>query len=495
MITALAALCAAVAAAPASAAPATLDWGACPPPLIERDPRQQCATLPVPLHHGGPDGRTVDLVVSRIATAKPGLRRGVLLVNLGGPGAPGVDAPSFLAAAMPAEVTDRYDLVGLDPRGVGHSAPISCDFPAAPADVHERYPDADGSIDRNVVYARDLARRCVANGGEVLPTVTTATWARDMDLVRAALGEARISFLGYSYGTYLGAVYRTLFPRRADRFVLDSSYDPRLSRYAQLRLVNLAASLRLPDFTAWAAARDDRYHLGATSAAVRRTYDALVAKLDRNPLELPDGTSINGNIVRIQTFGALYADASFPQLAEMWAALVAGTAGSALPRAAQPGVPYDNMPSVQVAIHCNDDRWPRDVATYRRNVALDRRLFPAFAGHAATIWPCAFWPLPQREPAVRVGPIGRRNVLVVQNLRDPATPWIGAVGMRRALGPDAELLTVDQGGHGAYLITGGACADRTVNAFLAHGDLPDAPARCPGRQPPAGPPAPGATIG
>ena len=306
-----------------------------------------------------------------------------------------------------------------------------------------------------------------------LSGVTTANWARDMDHVRAALGEARISFLGYSYGTYLGAVYRTMFPRHADRFVLDSSYDPTLSRYGQLRLAALGATLRLPDFTAWAAARNDRYHLGATPAAVRRTYDALVARLDRTPLG-----EINGNIVRILTFEALYSDASFPLLAEQWADLVAGTATPAPERTARTGIPDDNQPSVQVAIHCNDERWPRDIDTYRRNVALERRLFPAFAGFASNIWPCAFWPLPQREPAVRVGPTGRRGVLVVQNLRDPATPWIGAAGMRRALGSDAELLTVDQGGHGVYLLTGSACADDTVNAFLARGDLPDAPVRC-----------------
>jgi hypothetical protein len=145
-------------------------------------------------------------------------------------------------------------------------------------------------------------------------------------------------------------------------------------------------------------------------------------------------------------------------------------------------IPADNQPSVQVAIHCNDDPWPRDIATYRRNVALDRRLFPGTAGFPANIWACAFWPHEQIEPAIRVRGNGARTVLIVQNLRDPATPWIGALGMQRALGSDAVLLSVDQGGHTAYLTTASACANETTTAFLVRGVLPSGPRICP-RQP------------
>jgi pimeloyl-ACP methyl ester carboxylesterase len=248
MVTALAVAVAAGLPAPASAriSTSTLVWADCPPPLLERDRGQQCATVSVPLDYQAPHGRTVDLVVSRIAAKNLRLRRGVLMLNTGGPGDVGVDSPSFYARLMPPAVLDRYDLIGVDLRGIGYSAPISCDFPPAPVDVAHRFPGADGSIDRNIAYAQELARRCAANGGEVLPTVTTANWARDMDAIRAALRQTRISFLGYSYGTYLGAVYRTMFPHRADRFVLDSSYDPALTRYEQLRLANLGATCGCP---------------------------------------------------------------------------------------------------------------------------------------------------------------------------------------------------------------------------------------------------------
>ena len=472
-----------------------LTWGTCPPPLIERDPRQQCATLPVPLDYRSPGGRSIDLVVSRIASAKPGMRRGVLVLNTGGPADIGVDAPSFLAPLMPADLTDRFDLVSFDPRGVGSSAPISCHFPDVPAEIGQRYPDVDGSIDRNIAFARDLAQRCGRNVGDVLPFITTANTARDLDRIRAALGEPRISYLGYSYGTYLGAVYRTLYPHRADRFVLDSSYDPALTRYQQLRLPSLGAALRLPDFTGWAAARNERYGLGATAAAVQSTFDALTAALDATPLTLPDGAVLTGNLLRIVTFEGIYRDAGFPALAETWQALADATAtgrvpaalsmfGGTGPAAAAP-IPADNQPSVQVAIHCNDDTWPRDVATYRRNVTSDRRIFPATAGFPANIWACAFWPAPRIEPAVRVHGTGSRSVLIVQNLRDPATPWISAVGMRRALGSDAVLLSVDQGGHTAYLTTNSTCANDTTTAFLTRGVLPSGPRLCPGQPLPA----------
>jgi len=308
-----------------------LTWGTCPPPLIERDPRQQCATLPVPLDYRSPGGRSIDLVVSRIASAKPGMRRGVLVLNTGGPADIGVDAPSFLAPLMPADLTDRFDLVSFDPRGVGSSAPISCHFPDVPAEIGQRYPDVDGSIDRNIAFARDLAQRCGRNVGDVLPFITTANTARDLDRIRAALGEPRISYLGYSYGTYLGAVYRTLYPHRADRFVLDSSYDPALTRYQQLRLPSLGAALRLPDFTGWAAARNERYGLGATAAAVQSTFDALTAALDATPLTLPDGTVLTGNLLRIVTFEGIYRDAGFPALAETWQALADATATGRVP--------------------------------------------------------------------------------------------------------------------------------------------------------------------
>src|SRR5436190_1372052 len=165
------------AAAHAAPAAARLTWGACPVSLggIERDPRQQCASLPVPLDYRNPHGRRISVEVSRIATAKPELRRGVLLFNPGGPGGSGLDLPSELLRLLPTAVTDRFDLIGFDPRGVGYSTPVTCGIsPDVPSDLPLPYPAADGSIARNVAFGRDTARSCAQLSGDLLPYITTA---------------------------------------------------------------------------------------------------------------------------------------------------------------------------------------------------------------------------------------------------------------------------------------------------------------------------------
>jgi pimeloyl-ACP methyl ester carboxylesterase len=470
-----------------AAGPPGLVWAACPPPenpSIVRDPRQECATLRVPLSYRSPRGRAIEIHVSRIATAEPGLRRGILVLNAGGPGDVGLDYPSATIGRMPQELRDRYDIVGFDPRGDGYSAPVTCDIPTdVPADVADGFPDADGSIDRTVPFARDLARRCVENVGVALPYINTANTARDINAIRAALGERRISYLGYSYGTYLGAVYRTLFPHRVDRMVLDGAIDPSRYGHEQVRLTGLAVELRLPDFLGWAAERDDRYGLGATPAAVRGTFDTLVARFDADPLPLPDGSTITGNRIRALTFQLLYHDATMPTLAETWQQLLAASGAAHVARPL-PAIPADNQTSLIFVIQCNDGAWPRDVATYQRHVDVDRLRYPTVAGVFANIWPCAFWPRRVEAP-VRVTGGGPRNVLIVQNLRDTATPLAGAIGLRRVLGAGAVLLTVDQGGHTAYLSTASTCANDTATRYLVHGVLPAEPTRCPGQALPA----------
>ncbi|HET6531827.1 MAG TPA: alpha/beta hydrolase [Actinoplanes sp.] len=471
---------AAAAASPAAPSKA-VTWGSCPGPDIGRDPRQQCATVAVPLDYRKPRGRTIDVAISRVPAA-PGQRRGILLTNPGGPGVPGLDLPSLLPVLFPAEVLNRYDVIGMDPRGVGASTPISCGISAdTPLDLLLPYPAPDGSISRNVAFARSFAAGCAQHSGDLLPFITTANTARDMDVVRTALGERRLSFFGGSYGTYLGAVYATLFPRHTDRMVFDSAIDPRLVWRGFYRSWSEATALRLPDFTGWAAARDATYHLGATGRAVAGSYFAIAARLDRTPVTLPDGTLVNGNTFREYTRLQLTNDANFPGLAAGWRYFATG-AGTApvIPRFA------DNYVSVLNAIACNDTAWPRDPAVYARDVAVDRRLFPVAAGMPANIRSCAFWPHQPLEPPVRVTGRGPRNVLIVQNTRDPSTSWRNALGLRVALGRRAVLVTVNAGGHIA--LGRGTCADTAAARFLTTGRLPAGDQLCPGPQPDDSPP-------
>jgi pimeloyl-ACP methyl ester carboxylesterase len=441
----------------------------------------------VPLDYRRPHARTIEVAVSRMATAKPGLRRGILLSNPGGPGGPGLDMPGFLAAALPADVTDRYDLIGFDPRGIGQSTPVSCAIPPdTPDDLIIPMPATDGSIDRNVAYARRTARDCATHSGDLLPYITSANTARDMDAIRQALGEPKLSYLGYSYGTYLGAVYASLFPQRGDRIILDSAVDPAKVWSGQWRAWGPSFELRLPDFSAWAAARDDAFHLGATPAAVTRTYDDLTARLDREPAEVPGFGPVDGNLLRLVTFSALYADANFPTLALIWQFLATGDGSGAefaAAAAALAPVPGDNFRASQLAVLCGDVAWSRDVSTYQRAVTLDRARYPRTAGFPANIWPCAFWRYAPIEPLVSVTDAGPRNILLLQNLRDPATPWTSGLGMRQALGRRAAMVSVDQGGHGVYLFTDAPCAGDVATAFLVTGVLPTADQLCPGQSP------------
>ncbi|WP_271216948.1 alpha/beta hydrolase [Streptosporangium carneum] len=489
----------------AQAGQTTPAWGECPPAAPDgppRDPRQRCATLRVPLDYRAPHGRSIEIAISRIGTARPGSRRGILLSNPGGPGGSGLDLPSQLATVLPREVLDRYDLIGFDPRGVGHSTPVTCGL-----DLMRQftlmlpYPAPDGGIERNLAFARDTAAACAEHSGDLLPFVTTANTARDMDRIRAALGEPKLSYFGLSYGTYLGAVYISMFPGRGDRIVLDSAVDPGLVWRDTWRTWNQAVATRLPDLLAFAAERDAVYHLGTTPDEVRRTYDRLTSALDRQPLPNPGGPVLDGNALREITRVGLYFDGFFPVMAEFWQEIAVAVSGSTvdtavlrrLDRLLSVGgviggsgtgtaeIPADNHVAALYAVVCDDVAWPRSVALYARQVAADRRAWPATAGMPSNLWPCAAWPTRPVEPPVTVTGHGPRNVLILQNTRDSVTPLVGARGLRAALGRRAVMITVDQGGHGVVGL--GSCADEAMNSFLATGALPGRDRFCPAPSP------------
>lgn len=447
-----------------------LRWGACP---SGTEAALSCAKLTVPLDYRHPGGRTIEIAVSRLASTEPAAKRGVLLLNPGGPGLPGLPAPALLK--LPEKVRDRYDVIGFDPRGVGHSTPVTCNFTPAQGGVASNPPTpADaGDVARQATVAKRLAAACATSRtAYLLPHLTTANTARDMDRIRAALGVPKISYYGESYGTYLGAVYATLFPHRGDRVVLDSSLPPEGYDIDALRGQAAGFEARFPDFAAFAAAASRKYHLGGTPAAVRAKYFQLAARLDRRPVQGYDGTAF-----RVVTSGLLRADSQRAELAETWHALDtdqpppgSGGAGG--------GRYTDNYPAAYLGLICGDSRWPTSLATYRRHVAVDRVRYPMYGAFAANIRPCAFWPAPA-EPKVKITARGPSDVLMVQNLRDPATPLPGALRTRRALGGRARMVTVGQGGHVAYLNGANTCGNNAVTDYLVNGVRPPHDAFCP----------------
>ncbi|MFK4066613.1 alpha/beta fold hydrolase [Streptomyces sp. NPDC029674] len=250
-------------------------WGQCPDDVVaEAAPTElQCATVPVPLDYADPEGEQIGLTVSRLAAADPDKRRGVLMLNPGGPGGSGLALSALLVAqGLPSGVTDRYDLIGMDTRGIGHSTPAGCGFTTGSPYYSNIPPYAvdDAAVTAQAKVAEQAAEQCADNDDGMLRHLTTANTARDLDRIRAALDEEKTSYLGYSYGTALGAAYASMFPERADRIVLDSNIgDTHLDRDG-LRRYALGMEQTLPDFAKWAARRHDSYGRRCSKATRRR---------------------------------------------------------------------------------------------------------------------------------------------------------------------------------------------------------------------------------
>ncbi|MEU4143709.1 alpha/beta hydrolase [Streptomyces parvulus] len=457
----------------------TLAWTACEGAA---DPRQECATLQVPMDYADPGGPRIDIAVSRIRSGNPDARRGTLLLIPGGPGGSSLGDPSGKGQKLPRSVRDAYDLVGFAPRGVAPSSSVDCGLETADLATSRLrpWPAPDGSIDGNLDTARRVADACVRDGGALIRHISTANEARDIDRLRAALGERRLSAWGVSYGTYVGAVYAQLFPHRTDRVVLDSNDDPDPTRVARAWLAGHERGVEdtFPHFAAWASAPGNLDRVARRAADVRPLFLGLAARLDRAPIPWPGANpeELNGNVLRQTMLDSLYRPGSYPTLAGLMRAAMEGT----VPPAPQgpPEAVLQNVTAVGVGALCNDVAWPTSPAVYRKDVAESRAKYPLTAGMPRNAMVCAAWPYPPREAPVRITGRGPSNVLLVQNERDVATPLSGALRMREALGRRAVMVTVDSTGHDAYLANGNACGDRTVSRFLATGDRPAADVYC-----------------
>ncbi|WP_406137956.1 alpha/beta hydrolase [Streptomyces sp. NBC_01089] len=469
----------------ASTAVPALSWRAC---AQSGGPAgQECAELPVPLDYRHPDGPQLTLAVSRLRSDRPAARRGTLLVIPGGPGGSGVQRLTQKGAALQGQLGGAYDIVSLDPRGVGGSTRASCGLPAADRQLVtvRSWPAADGGIAENTARARRTADACARNGGPVLRSLTTADEVRDIDRFRQALGEEKLSAWGVSYGTYVGAQYAQKYPQHTDRWVLDSNGDPDPSRVARGWLANMAVGVedRMPDFAAWAAdpARaGDGLRLAQQPDEVRPLFLALAAKLDREPKETTTpGVPLTGTLLRQALQSAVASDDAFPRLAQLIKAAQDPAATPVLTPDLSQAIP-DEDAAVAIGVICNDVRWPDPVSSYGPAVAADRAAHPLTAGMPVNITPCTFWKDAPAAPPARITDQGPSDILMIQNRRDPETPYSGALKMRAALGGRARLVTVDSGGHGSYLGTGNACGDRTVTRFLTTGLRPAHDTECAG---------------
>ncbi|MFE6450489.1 alpha/beta hydrolase [Nocardiopsis dassonvillei] len=484
-----------VAAAPVAAeerggAPTTaLEWGACPEDVPAGTHPLECATVPVPVDYDDPEGAEVGIMVSRLASTDPDQRRGVLLLNPGGPGGSGLSMPADLASlGMPASVLNSYDLIGMDTRGVGHSSAVGCGFTTDQEYFGNIPPYAvdEAAVTEQAAVAEGVADQCArSDGNGLMRHISTANMARDLDRIRAALGEEEASYFGLSYGSALGAAYASMFPGSTDRIVLDSNIGDTFLDYDGMRRFALGFEETFPDFAAWAAERDGSYGLGGSPEQVRETYFETAERLD----EEGPVAGVNGHVFRLAVFVGLYNERSYGRTAQLWQSVRLADEEAVRRHMEESGLsgagaatgelwPSDNAWSVFLATTCNDVEWPEDLSTYQQGVAEDRERYPMYGAASANVMPCAYWNDAPSEPAVEITGEGPANVLVMQNLRDPATPHLGGVLLDEKFGQRSRLVSVDDSGHGAYVYGDNPCAWDVATSYLVDGEFPERDVSC-----------------
>ncbi|WP_330241548.1 alpha/beta hydrolase [Streptomyces sp. NBC_00525] len=474
-----------------TAAPAAADTTATPraAPITWKDcgtassPTLQCGTVSSPLDHDDPAGRHITLALTRVPhTAKT--FQGPLLVNPGGPGGSGLSMAPFVAASLPEKVAAQYDVIGFDPRGVGKSRPALDCLPGYFDPVRpDPVPQSLGGERINRNRARDFAAACGEKYPDLLPYMDTVSAAKDLDVIRRATGARQLNYFGYSYGTYLGAVYAKLFPERVRRLVLDSNVDPDGVWYDDNLAQDYAFDTRHKAFAAWVAKYDATYHLGTDPAAVEAAWYRMRDAVEKHPA----GDRVGAGELDDTFLPGGYYNGYWPALAEAFAAYVNDADEkplvAAFERFAAVDADGDNGYSVYSAVQCRDASWPRIWNIWRSDTWRVHAKAPFMAwGNTWYNAPCADWPVAPLNP-VRVSNHELPPALLFQATDDAATPYEGGVTLHRKL--RGSRLVVEQGGgnHGITL-SGNDCLDRYLVDYLADGTLPrdgrgDADAVCP----------------
>jgi pimeloyl-ACP methyl ester carboxylesterase len=460
---------------PSGAAPSLdgINWSRCQTflyPDLTFASNASCGTLRVPLNYAKPHGQQITLAVSLLRhTSSAQDYQGVMLSNPGGPGGAGLGLGPELAGSVPHGVGGDYDWVSWDPRGVGASKPaISCrpHYFNAP-----RLPYAPKTTRiRNywLARAKSYADSCEKKYPQLLRHMTTRDSVRDMESIRKALGVHKISYYGFSYGTYLGEVYSTLHPTHLKRMVLDSNVDPRRVWYKANLDQDRAFDRVIRVFFGWVAKYHRTYHLGTTEKRVDRHYRHTIARLSRHPDhhlgpdEWADGVE-----------NAAYDQSSWPSIASAWQEYAAKGHRSAMMEeyssSDSPG--DDNEYAVYNAVQCTDVQWPTSWKRWSRDNHRINRTHPFLTWNNA--WynaPCLYWGAKAKTP-VKINGTKTKSALLVDETLDAATPYSGSLEVRK-LYPNSSLIAEPGGTTHADSLDGDKCVDDKIATYLATGQRP-----------------------
>jgi pimeloyl-ACP methyl ester carboxylesterase len=439
--------------------PSSISWSECGSGF-------QCGSLTVPLDYANPEKDTIKIALIRKRATNPIQRIGSLLINPGGPGASGIGFLRGFASAL-TNLNKRFDLVGFDPRGVGQSAPIHCLDATREAAYNALDPVLDDPQEKQAALDADkeFGDGCQQMSGRILPFVDTVSAARDMDLMRAALGDAKLTYLGFSYGTFLGATYASLFPTHVRALSLDGVVDPKLS--ANESAITQAAGFEqdLQAFLADCRSRSTCTY--ARSGDPGAKLNALMQRIDKNPLPVGDRQLTRGLAI-IGVAYPLYDQSAWPVLDQALTATDQGD-GRLLLRLSDLYYSEFSLDAF-IVIECLDRPSPTDVASYDA-------LGPAFAKASPFFGPafqysnlqCAYLGVKATGHAGPISAEGAPPILLVGGTNDPATPYSWAVSLHQQL-TSSVLLTRSGNGHTSY--SASVCSQQAEDAYLINLTLP-----------------------
>ncbi|HEX8001868.1 MAG TPA: alpha/beta hydrolase [Mycobacteriales bacterium] len=445
----------------------------------------ECADLRVPLDYDAPDGDTIEVSVIRLKARRSARRIGSLVLNPGGPGGSGIEFARQAEALLPGEVRDRFDVVSFDPRGVGESTPVDCLNDAELDRLLAVDPSPETAAEKKALFdaSRDQVAKCKARAGRLLPHVGTVDVAKDMDVLRVALGDAKLTYVGFSYGTLLGARYAEQFPTHVRALVLDGALDPTLTPRETAKAQAVGFDRALEAFFTDCVSSSCAF---ASHGDIHATYDRLMADIDRSPLRAgaDAGRTVGPSEALFGVAAALYSrEYGWPLLRTALEQAYSRRDGSGLLSLFDSLVERDdnghfsNSVEAQASVLCVDNTHERSEAAYDADAAAFAKVAPRFGpaiAYGASA--CAFWPAP---PVSKPGPIhanGAPPIVVVGTIRDPATPYAWSEALARQL--PGVLVTYDGDGHTAYGYQRSECIEDLVDQYLISLRVPKAGARC-----------------